>query len=58
MNLWQQLLLFAARPDIVAHVVDSHPALAEHGGVAAMLSRADPWEPAAVETVKAAAGST
>ena len=56
-NLWQQILLFAARHDIVAHVVDSHPALAQHGGVAAVLSRAEPWEPAAVETAKAAAGS-
>ena len=56
-NFWQQILLFAARHDIVAHVVDSHPALAQHGGVAAVLSRAEPWEPAAVGTAKAAAGS-
>jgi peptide subunit release factor 1 (eRF1) len=56
-NLWQQILLFAARHDIVAHVVDTHPALAQHGGVAAVLSRAEPWEPAAVGTTKAAAGS-
>jgi hypothetical protein len=31
--------------------------LAQHGGVAAVLSRAEPWEPAAVGTAKAAAGS-
>jgi peptide subunit release factor 1 (eRF1) len=45
-NLWQEILLFAARHNIVAHVVDSHPVLAQHGGVAAVLSRAEPWEPA------------
>jgi RNA polymerase subunit RPABC4/transcription elongation factor Spt4 len=45
-NLWQEILLFAARHNIVAHVVDSHPALAQHGGVAAVLARAEPWEPA------------
>lgn len=45
-NLWQETLLFAARHNIVAHVVDTHPALAQHGGVAAVLSRAEPWEPA------------
>jgi hypothetical protein len=45
-NLWQEILLFAARHDIVAHVVDRHPALTQHGGVAAVLSRAEPWEPA------------
>ena len=37
--------------------VASHAVLAQHGGVAAVLSRAEPWEPAAVETAKAAAGS-
>ena len=46
-NLWQEILLFAARHNIVAHTVESHPALAEHGGVVAVLSRAEPWEPAA-----------
>ena len=46
-NLWQEILLFAARHDIPAHVVDSRPALARHGGVAAMLSREGPWEPVA-----------
>jgi peptide subunit release factor 1 (eRF1) len=55
-NLWQQILLFAARHQIVAHVVDSHPTLAQHGGVAAVLSRQEPWEPATVEAAKAAGG--
>jgi peptide subunit release factor 1 (eRF1) len=45
-NLWQEFLLFAARHDIMAHTVESHPALTEHGGVAAVLSRPEPWEPA------------
>jgi hypothetical protein len=47
-NLWQEILLFTARHNIVAHIVDSHPVLAQHGGVAAVLSRAEPWEPATV----------
>ena len=50
-NLWQEILLFAARHDITAHTVESHPGLAQHGGVAAVLSRAEPWEPVAAETV-------
>jgi peptide subunit release factor 1 (eRF1) len=56
-NLWQQILLFAARHNIVAHVIDNHPGLTQHGGVAAVLSRPEPWEPAAVEAPKASAGS-
>jgi len=47
-NLWQEILLFAARHNIVAHIVGSHPLLAQHGGVAAVLSRSEPWEPAAL----------
>jgi hypothetical protein len=47
-NLWQEILLFAARHNIVAHIVGSHPLLAQHGGVAAVLSRSEPWEPATV----------
>lgn len=43
-NLWQEMLLFAARHDIPAHVVEGRPVLADHGGVAAMLSREGPWE--------------
>jgi hypothetical protein len=39
--------LFATRHNITAHTVESNPALARHGGVAAMLSRQEPWEPAA-----------
>lgn len=46
-NLWQEILLFAARHDIPAHVVESRPALARHGGVVALLSREGPWEPVA-----------
>ena len=49
-NLWQEILLFAARHNIVAHVVEDHSTLAQHGGVAAVLSRQEPWEPAAIET--------
>ena len=48
-NLWQEILVFAARHDITAHTVASHPALSRHGGVAAALSRSAPWEPAAAE---------
>jgi peptide chain release factor subunit 1 len=48
-NLWQEILLFAARHNITAHTVESHPELSQHGGVAAMLSRSEPWEPAAAE---------
>ena len=55
-NLWQEILLFAARHNITAHTVASHPSLAQHGGVAAVLSRPEPWEPAAPETAKAADG--
>jgi peptide subunit release factor 1 (eRF1) len=54
-NLWQQILLFAARHDIMAYTVESHPALTEHGGAAAVLSRSDPWEEAA-ETAANATG--
>jgi hypothetical protein len=57
-NLWQQILLFAARHNIVAHTVDSHPALAQHGGVAAVLSRQEPWEAAAGDTVAKPAGGS
>jgi peptide subunit release factor 1 (eRF1) len=57
-NLWQEILLFATRHNIVAHTVESHPALAEHGGVAAVLSRAEPWEPAEAGTVVNATGQS
>jgi hypothetical protein len=46
-NLWQEILLFAARHDIPTHVVENSGALARHGGVAAVLSRPGPWEPVA-----------
>ena len=55
-NLWQAILLFAARHNITAHTVDSHPELSRHGGVAAVLSRAEPWEPAAATAAKASTG--
>jgi peptide subunit release factor 1 (eRF1) len=55
-NLWQEILLFAARHDIMAHVVESHLALTQHGGVAAVLSRQEPWEPAVAETAAKASG--
>jgi len=57
-NLWQEILLFAARHNIMAHTVESHPALAEHGGVAAVLSRPEPWEPAAAGTAVNATGES
>jgi hypothetical protein len=56
-NLWQEVLLFAARHNIVAHTVKSHPLLAEHGGIAAVLSRSEPWEPAEV-IARATGGSS
>lgn len=46
-NLWQEILLFAARHDIPAHFVDASAELMRHGGVAALLSREGPWEPVA-----------
>jgi hypothetical protein len=57
-NLWQEILLFAARHNIMAHTVESHPALAEHGGVVAVLSRPEPWEPAAAGTAVNATGQS
>jgi hypothetical protein len=52
-NLWQELLSFAARHNITAHTVESsNPALVRHGGVAAVLSRQEPWEPAAEMAAK------
>jgi hypothetical protein len=45
-NLWQEILLFAARHQIAAHTVEACPALSAVGGVAAALSRSEPWEPA------------
>ena len=48
-NLWQEILFFTARHNITAHTVESHPELSQHGGVAAVLSRSEPWEPAAAE---------
>lgn len=46
-NLWQEILLFAARHNITAHPVDHNEALANYGGVAAVLSRRHPWDLAA-----------
>jgi peptide subunit release factor 1 (eRF1) len=43
-NLWQELLLFAARHDIPAHAVAASEELDRHAGVAAVLSREGPWE--------------
>lgn len=42
-NLWQEILLFAARHAITAHTVEHNDELSRHGGVAAVLSRAEPW---------------
>ena len=49
-NLWQEIFLFAARHNITMHTVDSNAQLLRHGGVAAVLSRQEPWEPAAAES--------
>lgn len=57
-NLWQEILLFAARHDITAHTVESHARLAQHGGVAAVLSRAEPWVPSAAGPAAKAGSST
>jgi len=49
-NLWQEILMFAARHRITAHTVESNAELSQHGGVAAVLSRQEPWEPATAGT--------
>ncbi len=46
-NLWQEILLFAARHDVPAHIVATGGGLARYGGAAAMLAREGPWEPVA-----------
>jgi peptide subunit release factor 1 (eRF1) len=56
-NLWQEILLFAARHNIVAHFVADYPELSRHGGIAAVLSRAEPWETAPAPAAKAGAAS-
>jgi peptide subunit release factor 1 (eRF1) len=43
-NLWQEILLFAARHGVPAHAVAAGGELDRHGGVAAVLSREGPWE--------------
>jgi hypothetical protein len=49
-NLWQEVLVFAARHNITAHIVERHPELSRHGGIAAALSPAGPREAAASKT--------
>jgi peptide subunit release factor 1 (eRF1) len=49
-SLWQEILMFAARHGITAHSVESRAELSRHGGVAAVLSRQEPWGPAAAES--------
>ena len=52
-------LIFMLAFVLVAALADFvDPALAQHGGIAAILSRAEPWEPAMVETANTAASST
>jgi hypothetical protein len=41
------VLVLAARHNITVHVVESVPELSRHGGIAAALSGAAPWEAAA-----------
>jgi peptide subunit release factor 1 (eRF1) len=43
-NLWQEILSIATRHGITAHFVDGSKELSRHGGVAAVLSRPEPWE--------------
>ena len=43
-NVWQEILLFAARHNIPAHSVVASAELDRHGGIAAMLAREGPWE--------------
>lgn len=43
-NLWQEILLLAARHHVPVHGVRADDELSRHGGVAAMLSRSEPWE--------------
>jgi peptide subunit release factor 1 (eRF1) len=57
-NLWQEILLFAARHHITAHTVESHPALSQYGGVAAVLSREEPWDSAKEIAAKRAGASS
>jgi len=52
-NLWQEILLFASRHHVPAHTVERHPVLGVHGGIAAVLSRAEPWVPAPAGAAKA-----
>jgi hypothetical protein len=54
-NLWQEILMFSARHGITAHLVESNPILSRHGGVAAVLSRGEPWEPVSAGTAGSAA---
>lgn len=42
-NLWQAIALLAGRHNISVHVVAPGLGLQEHGGVVALLTRADPW---------------
>jgi hypothetical protein len=56
-NLWQEILLFAARHNIAAHFIADYPELSRHGGIAAVLSRAEPWEKAPAPAAKAGAAS-
>jgi hypothetical protein len=44
-NLWQEILWLALRHDAVTHFVPTDARLANYGGVAAALSRAEPWAP-------------
>ena len=57
-NLWQELLVFAGRHNITAHTVESNPELSRHGGVAAVLSRQEPWEPVSAGVAAKASGGS
>jgi hypothetical protein len=41
--VWQQVFLLARRHHVTVHVVSADGQLSSRGGVAAVLSRRDPW---------------
>jgi hypothetical protein len=57
-NLWQEILVFAARHNIPAHSVEANTELGRHGGVAALLAREGPWEPVRAGVLVAKTGGS
>jgi peptide subunit release factor 1 (eRF1) len=56
-NLWQEILSLAARHGVTTHFVDDSAELSRHGGIAAVLSRQEPWELAEVSSLKSEVSS-